>query len=80
MFGSTQSSIAITIPLFRAPAVAVRHRSGMEMAAPAITPMLALKNNKEWKNVEIIEDLVGIRGGFLNKPTSAPSLVIINGW
>ena len=79
MFGSIQSSIAISIPLFRAPAVAVRHRSGMAMSALAITPMLALKNNIEWKNVEIIEDLVGISGGFLKKPLSAPSLLIMAG-
>ena len=64
---------------FRAPAVADRHRSVIVMPAPAITPMLAYTSKHEWKNIEIVEDLVGISGGFLKKPLSAPSLLIMAG-
>jgi hypothetical protein len=49
------------------------------MIATAVTPMLVKKDSSQWKEVQICEEIVGISGGFLNKPLSAPSIVVMSG-
>ena len=49
------------------------------MSAPNMTPVLAQKGKSGWKDVHIVEDQVGISGGFLVKPLSAPCLQIVTG-
>ena len=47
------------------------------MSAPNMTPVLAQKGKAGWKDVQIVEDQVGISGGFLGKPYSAASVLIM---
>ena len=47
------------------------------MSAPNVTPVRARKGKEGWKEVQIVEDQVGISGGFLVKPLSAPCLQIV---
>jgi len=73
-------SVANCVSLFVGiPAVAVWTASAMTKSAPAVTPMLAADGKIQWKDIQIIEDLVGISGGLLNKPLSAPSILIKSG-
>ena len=44
-----------------------------------MTPVFAGKSKEGWKPVEIVDDQVGISGGFLLKPVSAPCLQIMTG-
>ena len=41
--------------------------------------MIAQQKNKQWMDVEIVEDLVGISGGFLHRPLTAPCIRVLSG-
>ena len=47
------------------------------MSAPNMTPVLAGKGKAGWKDIQIVEDVVGISGGFLVKPHSIESFQIV---
>ena len=48
------------------------------MSAASMKPMHVQKGNAGWNDIHIVEDQVGISGGYLCKPLTAQSILVMN--